>query len=63
MARVDLIRHTDGTITARHGRRKASFMEEPWMTRDDIIERAKWEFVMLGVPLKRDVSFRLVSRQ
>ncbi len=63
MASVKLVRHTDNTVTAINGRRRATFTAEPWMTRDDIIERAKWEFVSLGVPLRRDVSFKLVTRQ
>lgn len=50
--KIDLRRNADGTITAIYGTDKASFMDEPWYTDEDRQERAKWEFIQLGVAIK-----------
>jgi hypothetical protein len=48
---VDLRRNTDGTITAVYGTDRVSFTVEKWMTEDEILDRAKWELILLGVPI------------
>jgi hypothetical protein len=54
MAQVtfDLRRNNDGTITAIHGKHRASFTAEPWMSETEIVERARWELISLGVAVE-----------
>lgn len=51
---VDVIRNADGSITAKYGNLRASFMEEPWYTEDEIVDRVRWELVSLGASFSKD---------
>ena len=48
---IDLHRNADGTITVIYGSGRASFKAEEWMTDEEILDRAKWELISLGVPI------------
>jgi hypothetical protein len=55
---INISRNTDGTVTAtvkdvKGHTHKASFRIEEWMTEDEVLNRAKWELISLGITLKR----------
>lgn len=48
---IDLRYNADGTVTASYGTDRKTFTIEPWMTKDEIYEHAKYELFALGVKI------------
>jgi hypothetical protein len=50
---IKLTRRGD-VVTCQYGRHVASFTAEPWMTHEELLDRARYEFLSLGVTIRYD---------